>query len=165
MVFFDTNIWIELCGVKTPTKPNEIRQATLASALLQRIMNSDEIIVTCNEQLLEIISAVQKIKMTECSKNYKASGKRGIGNIKEFRKTPEYASAKQLCNTVVADVKHFAEMRDCEYSVDDILKRIDVADINDCIYYDYCKQNSIDFYTFDHDVIALGATGRVHVIA
>lgn len=165
MVFFDTNIWIELCGVKTPIKPNEIRQATLASALLQRVMNSDEVIVTCNEQLLEIISAVQKIKMNECRKIYKASGKQGIGNIKEFRSTPEYASAKQLCNTVVDDVKHFAEMRDCEYSVDDILNRIDVADINDCIYYDYCKQNDIDFYTFDHDVIALGATGRVHVIS
>lgn len=123
MVFFDTNIWIELCGVKTPTKPNEIRQATLASELLRRIMNCNETIVTCNEQLLEIISAVQKIKMKECGKAYKECGKPGIGSLKEFRNTPEYADAKQLCSEVVEDVKHFAEMRDCMYSVDGPVSR------------------------------------------
>lgn len=164
MVFFDTCIWIELCGVKTPTTPNAERQATLASALLTKVMNSEEKIVTCDEQLLEIITVVQKIKMEECRKKYKASGQGKIRGLKDFRNTPEFASAKDLCDTVVSDVKHFADVNACEYSVDEILSRIDIADIHDCIYYDYCKENGIDFYSFDKDIISLGAMGRVHIV-
>lgn len=164
MVFFDTCIWIELCGVKTPVTQSEQRQATLASALLQQVMNNSETIVTCNEQLIEIISAVQKIKLKECAKKRKASGMSGVGDIKAFRAVPEYAQTKQLCNTVVNDVRHFAELYDCPYSIDDILRRIDLADINDCMYYDYCKANEIDFYTLDRDFGNLDDCGRVHVI-
>ena len=164
MIFFDTCIWIELCGVKAPVTQIEKRQASLASALLQRTMQSSEKIVTCNEQLLEIISTVQKIKMKECAKSLKAQGKKGCGNVKEYRQHQDFLQAKQLCDTVVNDVKHFADIYACSYSVDEILKRIDLADINDCIYYDYCKENGIEFYTFDKDIVNLGATGRVHVI-
>lgn len=164
MVFLDTCIWIELCGVKTPTKPNEIRQSQLASTLLQRLMQQNERIVTCNEQLLEIISAVEKIKLKEYNRNAKGNGLSGCGDLKAFRSKAEFANAKQLCNTVVSDVKHFADVHNCEYSVDEILKRIDLADINDCIYYDYCKENEIEFYSFDMDIDKLGRLGRVHIL-
>lgn len=65
MVFLDTCIWIELCSVRTPVKPNEIRQANEAGRLLTNLLNTKEEIVTFNEQLLEIVSAVQKVKMRE----------------------------------------------------------------------------------------------------
>lgn len=48
MVFLDTCIWIELCLVRTPQKQHEIRQANIASTLLQKLMNEDKTIVTCN---------------------------------------------------------------------------------------------------------------------
>ena len=164
MVFFDTCIWIELFGVRTPVTQSEQRRATLASALLQQMINNSEKIVTCKEQLIEIISAIQKIKLKECSKSRKANNQSGVGDLKEFRSVPEYVQTKQLCITVVNDVKHFAKVENCSYSVDEILKRIDLADINDCIYYDYCKDNQIDFYTLDGDFSNLGNYGKVHII-
>ena len=164
MVFLDTCIWIELCGVKSPVTSNEQRQAQIASALLQKLMSDNEKIVTCDEQLLEIISAVEKIKMKEYNRTAKAGGKTGCGNIKEFRSTSSFSLAKSLCKTVVEDVKHFADNQDVSYSVDDILSKIDLADINDCIYYAYCKENKIDFYSFDADINKLGQLGRVHVL-
>lgn len=164
MVFLDTCIWIELCGVKSPVKPNEIRQANMASTLLNKLMNDRETIITCNEQLLEIISAVEKIKLKEHNRIAKANKNRGCGDLKDFRSTGDFLSAKQLCNSVVEDVKHFANIHECTYSVDDILDRIDLADINDCIYYDYCKKNNIEFYSFDMDIEKLGSLGIVHVL-
>lgn len=165
MVFLDTCIWIELCGVKSPATPNEIKQANLASSLLQMLLTNNEIIVTCNEQLLEIISAVEKIKLKEYNRNTKNSGGIGCGSIKEFRsRTSDFQNAKLLCQTVVEDVKHFAEIHNCAYSVDEILNKIDLADINDCIYYDYCKQSEIEFYTFDGDVLNLGTAENVHIL-
>lgn len=129
-----------------------IRQANIASTLLQKLMNEDKTIVTCNEQLLEIISAVEKIKMKEYNRLAKANGIAGCNNIKDFRTREDFASAKSLCNTVISDVKHFADVHHCTYSVDQILSKIDLADINDCIYYDYCKEKGIEFYTFDMDI-------------
>lgn len=156
MVFLDTCIWIELCLVRTPQKQHEIRQANIASTLLQKLMNEDKTIVTCNEQLLEIISAVEKIKMKEYNRLAKANGIARCNNIKDFRTREDFASAKSLCNTVISDVKHFADVHHCTYSVDQILSKIDLADINDCIYYDYCKEKGIEFYTFDMDIEKLG---------
>lgn len=164
MVFFDTCIWIELCSVKSPEKENEKRQSMLASKLLSKILSEKETIVTCEEQLCEIISAVSKVKMREANRKAKEEGKAGIGNLKEFRKNEAFQSNQELCKSVISDVKHFADIHECAYSVEDILDRIDMADINDCIYYDYCKQNGIELYTFDKDIINLGATGRVHVL-
>lgn len=165
MVFLDTCIWIELCGVKSPATPKEIKQAKIASTLLRKLMTGKEKIVTCDEQLIEIISAVEKIKMKEFNRNAKKAGTKGCGALKEFRNKEEFSSAKQLCVTVVNDVKHFAEMQECNYSVDAILSKIDLADINDCMYYNYCKENDIELYTFDGDIINLGALGKVHVLS
>lgn len=63
MVFFDTNIWIELLAVSSPEKEHEIRQARAASELLQKMKKKKEEIVTCKEQLIELIHAVLKIQM------------------------------------------------------------------------------------------------------
>ena len=41
MTFLDTCIWIELLGVHTPTKQNEILQARAASNLLNTILEED----------------------------------------------------------------------------------------------------------------------------
>ena len=40
MIFFDTNIWIELLAVRTPEKEHEIKQARLASNLLKDVLSS-----------------------------------------------------------------------------------------------------------------------------
>lgn len=165
MVFLDTCIWIELCGVKSPVTSNEIKQADLASSLLNMLLNNKIKIVTCDEQLLEIISAVEKIKLKEYNRNVKKGGGSGCGNIKEFRlRTSDFQRAKLLCQTVVEDVKYFTELHNCSYSVDEILNKIDLADINDCMYYDYCMQNKIDFYTFDADILKLGVAENIHIL-
>lgn len=59
-------------------------------------MNEDKTIVTCNEQLLEIISAVEKIKMKEYNRLAKANGIAGCNNIKDFRTREDFASVQQL---------------------------------------------------------------------
>lgn len=166
MVFFDTCIWIELCGVKSPTSGHEIRQATAASLLLKNVIDKGKTIITCDEELLEIILAVQKIKLKEYNRNAKQSGESGCGNIKEYRTKTEFLSTQELCKTVIEDVLHFSDHHSTpwDYSVADILNKIHLADINDCIYYNYCQQNSIDFYTFDNDINNLGTAPYIHVI-
>jgi len=56
----------------------------MASTLLQRLMSDKETIVTCNEQLLEIISAVEKIKLKEYNRIAKSNRKRGCGDLKSL---------------------------------------------------------------------------------
>lgn len=164
MVFLDTCIWIELCGVKSPREKHEIKQAEMASSLLKKLMDKKEKIITCNEQLIEIISAIEKIKMKEYNCTAKQNKVKGCENLKVFRGQKEFFSTKQLCRSVVEDVKHFADVHNCPYSIDEILAKIDLADINDCIYYDYCKENDIEFYSFDLDIHKLGEMGKVHIL-
>ena len=68
MVFFDTCIWIELCCTMVPSNPTQQAQAQKASQLLANVQQQNEQIVTCNEQLIEVISAIQKVKMREYNK-------------------------------------------------------------------------------------------------
>ena len=166
MVFFDTCIWIELCSVKSPSTANEIRQAKEASALLKDCMDKGEKIITCDEQLLEIISSVQKIRMKEFNRNAKANGSTGCGNVKEYRLQNDFKFTQNLCKSVIQDVMHFSEESagPCGYSIDDVLAQIHLADINDCIYFEYCQKNNIEFYTFDKDITNLGANIHIHVI-
>ena len=37
-----------------------------------------------------------------------------------------------------------------------IIQRLDLADINDCLYFDYCTKENVDFYIFDSDLKNLG---------
>lgn len=156
MIFFDTNIWIELLTVYTPVLPHEVRQATAATNLLKNMLKRSEKIVTCKEQLLEIVQAVQKIKLRDFNKLHKATGRAGIGSVKEFRNSDDFRLAHALCRQVCEDIQHFASLDEqFSYSLDDILDHIHLADIHDCMYYGYCVSKGISLYTFDRDMLKL----------
>lgn len=157
MTFLDTCIWIELLGVHTPTKQNEILQARAASNLLNTILEEDEQIITCEEQLLEIINAIQKVTMRTVNRERKQQQLSGVSNLKEFRQLQEFDATKELCKSVIEDVKHFAKINEIGcYDINSILNRLEIADINDYLYYDYCTANNVKLYTFDSDLRHLG---------
>lgn len=165
MIFFDTCVWIELFGVKTPEKEHEKQRAMATSDVFQNVLLSGEQIVTCKEQLLEIISAIQKVKMKQYNREQKVKGLTGVGDVKAFRSTDSFADTKELCKMVISDVLFFANSEENNsYSVKDILDRINIADINDCIYYDYCRSNDIKLYTLDHDLLNIDVDGLVKYI-
>lgn len=157
MISLDTCVWIELLGVRTPVKPHEIRQAAAASKLLNELLRQEEAIITCKEQLIELITAIEKVTMRSVSRIRKDNNLPGINNLKQFRGLEEFQGTKELCETVLEDLQHFAVVNDIgEYNIDAILQRLDLADINDCLYYDYCTREEIEFYTFDVDLSVLG---------
>lgn len=164
MIFLDTCVWIELLGAYTPQKPHEIRQAQAASELLDDIADKKEKIISCEEQLLEIISAIQKVTMRTVSRSRKEKQLSGVSNLKEFRRMEEFEDTKELCRSVIEDVKHFSVIRELgKYDIEGILKRLELADINDCLYYDYCIQNNLKFYTFDTDLKKLGENKNLYL--
>lgn len=165
MIFLDTCIWIELCGARTPVSEQERRQARAASNLLTECIRSHQKIITCKEQLLEIINAIQKAKMREYNRECRNRTEKGVGNVKEFRMTEAFSNVEPFCRQVYDDVMHLAmchELKD--YSVEDIISNIRYVDINDYIYYDYCIKNGHDFYTFDQDFLKLGENSKIHII-
>lgn len=163
MIFLDTCIWIELLGVRTPIKTYEIKQATAASKLLEKIIQSNEHIITCKEQLIELVSAIEKVTMRTVNRGRKDKHLPGVGNLKEFRKLSEFLITKNLCKTVIDDVRHFAQIHNIgDYDIDNIVNRLDLADINDCLYFDYCIKENVDFYTFDTDIRVLGESEKLH---
>lgn len=153
MVFFDTNIWIELLAVSSPEKEHEIRQARAASELLQKMKKKKEEIVTCKEQLIELIHAVLKIQMRTFNRRQKSAGEQGVGGIKEFRKSMEYQNSQLICSQVYGSMKALTIMDEkFSYSIEKILTSIQLADINDIMYFFYCQENNIRLYTFDGDM-------------
>lgn len=161
MVFFDTCIWIELCCVTVPTNSAQQTQAQKASQLLANVQQRQETIVTCNEQLLEIISAIQKVKM----RAYNKANKPGVGQLKDYRATSDFASTKALCAQAVADVSHLSTKSDLHtYQISDVLTHIQLVDMNDYLYYQHCIAQNIDFYTFDHDFANLASAPQIHII-
>ena len=163
MIFLDTCVWIELLGVRTPVKPHEVRQARAASYLLNKIISDKETIVTCKEQMLELISAIEKVTMRTVNRTRKQNQKSGVSSLKEFRMLQEFQETKELCKAVIDDVQHFATVKDIgEYSIASVLQRLELADINDCLYYDYCIRKNIEFYTFDSDLVKLGNSEALH---
>lgn len=163
MIFLDTCVWFELLGVRTPVKPYEIRQATAATELFEKILSDKEKIISCQEQLVELISAIEKAHMKAVSRERKTENLSGIGNLKEFRKLKEFEKTKNLCETVIGDMRHFSKIHNIgDYDMDHIIQCLDLADINDCLYYDYCVRENIDFYTFDSDVKNLGNNKCLH---
>ncbi|MGM9917623.1 PIN domain-containing protein [Anaerotignum sp.] len=168
MIFLDTNIWIELFCARVPVTENEKRQAMESGRLLLSIIENEEQIVTCKEQLLEIINAIEKVKKREINKKRKEESLSGIGSLKEFRKCDEFDEVQELCDTIIEDIAHFATIKDLgDYShryIKSIVGRLKLADINDCIYYDYCLQHNIDLYSFDADLKNLGEHEKLHII-
>lgn len=169
MTFLDTNIWIELLAVGNPGTDSERRQAQESDKLFRALLSQEEKILTCREQLLEVINAIVKVKMREVSKRRKENASLGIGKLKEFRELKEFDEAQELCRTVVEDISHFATLIDIgNYDLDyikTIIDRLKLADINDCIYYDYCRKNGIDLYSFDADLKKLGIHEKLHILS
>lgn len=165
MIFLDTCVWIELVAAKSPVTTTETRQAMLASKLLNSIKKDNKKIVTCREQILEIISAVQKYKMREYNRLCKEKAVSGVGNLKEFRQTSTFAQTQDLCHEACEDVNHMAELAVPDINVEDILNNLHLVDINDCIYYKFCSDKGIDLYTFDADFKKLAPTGMLHILS
>lgn len=163
MIFLDTCVWFELLGVRTPEKEYEKMQTKIASNLLKKIMNSEKKIITCKEQILELITATENAKRKEYNKNVE-DGQKKVGSNKEFRKKAEFASVKELCKSIVDDLNYFAEITEIEYNVDEIIEKLDLVDINDGIYYEYCLKNNVDFYTFDLDFTNLVSNNNIHLL-
>ena len=81
--------------------------------------------------------------MKEFNRNAKANGSTGCGNVKEYRMQNDFEFTQNLCKSVIQDVMYFSEESagSCGYSIDDVLAQIHLADINDCIYFEYCQKN------------------------
>ena len=110
MTFFDTCIWIELVAANPPVTPKEIKQASLASEILKKVLQDQDQIITCREQLLEIISAVQKYKMREYNRSCKNNSTVGAGNLKEFRQTTFFTQTQNLCRQVCSDTVSYTHL-------------------------------------------------------
>lgn len=164
MVFFDTCIWIELLGIRSPKKQHEIKQAKAATSLLEQVIQSKEQIITCKEQILELLSAILKVKLKECSQILKSQQLPGMGNLKEFRNSTYFQDTKDLIYQVYQDIQHFTTLNEVSYEIEQIIQNLDLVDINDYIYFDYCRSENIQFYTFDNDFRAIGESSYVNFI-
>ena len=165
MVFFDTSIWIELCCVATPVNKAQQVKAQKAASLISKAISDGETVVTCKEQLIEIISAVMKVKMREYNKTCKKNGQVGVGNIKEYRKTQDFSSTQELCKQAISDVCKMTKLFPLgEYDVTDIMNHIHLVDINDFLYYQYCVTQKVKFYSLDTDFNGLNASEYIHVV-
>lgn len=165
MIFLDTCLWIELCCTSLPTTPEQLSRAEKASAVLSEAQQKKEEIVTCKEQLLEIISAIQKIKMKAYNRLCKAHSIPGVGQLKEYRSTDDFSSAQLLCNEAIEDVCKMASEKDIgAYDINKVLGNIHLVDINDYLYYQYCIKEEIDFYTFDQDFRNLDLSSKIHIL-
>lgn len=112
---------------------------------------------------MELISAIEKVTMRTVNRTRKQNQKSGISTLKEFRMLHEFRETKELCRAVIDDVQHFTVIKDIgEYNVASILHRLELADINDCLYYDYCVGENIGIYTFDSDMARLGDSKMLH---
>ena len=165
MVFFDTCVWIELCCAATPVDAAQRAKAQKAATLISNAIADGEAIVTCKEQLIEIISAVMKVKMREYNKTCKINAQVGVGNIKEYRKTQDFSSTQELCKQAISDVcKMTTSFPMDEYDVTDIMDHIHLVDINDFLYYQYCVTKKINFSSFDADFNGLNASEYIHIV-
>ena len=112
MVFLDTCIWIELCAARVPITEHEKKQAESASRLLKKLKEEQEEIITCNGQVLEIISAIQKVKLREYNRTCNSSNDKKVGNMKEYRNTKDFEVTKSFCRSVYHD---FSALENKEY--------------------------------------------------
>ena len=165
MVFLDTNIWIELLAVATPQEDYQIKQAQAASNLLKDIYTRGQKIVTCKEQLVELIHAVMKIQMGRFNKLQKKQKLPGVGGLKQFRKSEEFSNAKKICIQAYESIKELAILdASFSYDISELLNFIDSADVNDIMYCVYCKKHDIKLYTFDKDMNDIELAGKNVVV-
>ncbi len=153
MIFLDTNIWINALVITSSNKEYENIQIQKASSFLK---SNTEKIITCREQLIELINAILKIKRREYNRTLKESGLKnitGVGSLKEFRQRKEFSDAIALCKMIYSDISHFADVEDkFSYNIEDIINHLSYSDINDYIYLRYCQNKGIRLYTFDKEL-------------
>lgn len=161
-VFLDTCIWMELCVLSNPQDFHDVIQNRKASQLLSDLLlDKDKTeIISLKYQIIELIQVILKSKMKECNKSLKAMGLPGIENIKDFRNNPRsriyLQQALSVCQSTYEDILRMSSVID-EYAVNipEMISFLDELDVNDSIYYEYCKKNNVDFYTFDKDFLNL----------
>lgn len=165
MVFFDTCVWMELLAVRTPVTSTDVAQALAASQILTQVLADHEQIVSCKEQFVEIIKTVEKVKLKEINGKRRQAEKPTIAKLKDLRFAEEFTAVQDFYLSILDDIKCLAEIRTLdEWKMEEILTRLHLADINDCLYYDYCDKNSIDLYTFDRDLQRLGEKPFLHLL-
>ena len=90
-----------------------------------------------------------------------ASGNSGIGSVKEFRNKPEFGNVIKLCQNVCQDVECLAKIDGTfSYTVTDILNKLGLMDVNDIMYFDYCKERNVRLITFDKELANADKTGE-----
>lgn len=53
----------------------------------------------------------------------------------------------------IEDIKHMADVEQhADVPIEQILENLHLIDINDYIYYNYCKKNNLEMYTFDKEL-------------
>ena len=165
-VFLDTNIWIELLALRTPQEEHEIKQSAQASALLKSLLSDKRRLCSCYEQLIEIVNAIQKVKQKAFSKKQKEAGNKGIGSVKEYRRYPEFSATVAVCKMAIEDIKHMADVEQhADVPIEQILENLHLIDINDYIYYNYCKKNNLEMYTFDKELKELDKFTIVNLLS
>ena len=151
--FLDTNIWIELLALRTPQEPHEQRQSAQASGLLKALLSDGRQICSCYEQLIEIINSIQKVKRKEFNRRLKATGQKGVGSVKEYRFYSDFVYTAEICKMAIEDIKHIAKIKNrANVPIEQILDNLQLIDINDYIYYNYCLNNNLELYTFDKEL-------------
>ena len=121
--------------------------------MLKSLLSDKRRICSCYEQLIEIVNAIQKVKQKAFNKKQKEAGKKGIGSVKEYRRYPEFSATAAVCKMAIEDIKTYGRGRTscrCAYRAD--LDNLHLIDINDYIYYNYCKKNNLEMYTFDKEL-------------
>lgn len=164
MNFLDTCIWLELCAISNPTDQKGLNRLTKVSNLYAKLLRNKADIVTMKIQLIEVINAILKAKMKEYNKKQKAIGEKGVGQLKDYRKTNDYESALILCRSTVLDITKKArivEINNDDIDVDQVIDDLLLVDINDSIYCSYCNKNNISIYTIDSDYLNLSYTNII----
>lgn len=153
MIFVDTNIWMEAFALSNPKKDKDKDKAKRATNFLKN--NTDEI-VTCKEQIIELVNAIQKAKREEFSDKHKELTGKGIGYIKDFRRFEEFNDVIAVCKNVYTDILHMACLdNDFTYDINEIIASLRSADINDIMYFNYCLNKGIKFYTMDKELVSM----------
>lgn len=154
---------MEALALSNPKDERAKDKAARATNFLKS--NTDEI-VTCKEQIIEFINAIQKAKRIEFSKNHKKLTGKGVEGIKDFRKFEEFNTVIVVCKTACADMLHMAKLdNEFKYDIDKIIDSLRDADINDVMYFNYCLDKGIKLYTLDHELASMD-NGRniIHLI-
>lgn len=165
--FFDTCIWIELYALSTSGSTNKKRFKVI-SELYNNILNSKEEIVSCLQQIYELIQTIIKKKMDQYNKS-RPKGNKGVGNFREYRKTEDYKLTLKLVKMIITELLKenkvtLIEFRNKEFfdkTFDELFIHLESIDLNDYLYYKICQTENIKLYTIDKDFCIFKANPNI----